>query len=170
MSTFWQHLGEPEYLHTLINPLPVCGLGVGVLGLCFGIYFRARVARLAGLFLIMVSAALVWPVCYYFGWHDVQTVWDQNQNAWSSREIRPGEAFVSLFFVVAALSALTIIMELKAPPVAVPLAMATLLPGIAAVVLGVYMIFTDCPIVPRDSQSLSLAPTVTTDHQEGSQY
>jgi hypothetical protein len=28
-----EHLSKPEYVHVLLNPLPVYGLGVGVLGL-----------------------------------------------------------------------------------------------------------------------------------------
>jgi hypothetical protein len=142
-----------EYLHTFLSALPIFGLAVGVIGLFFAIHFRARAARLAALALLMVSSALVWPVCYYIGWHDVEMVWNQEANRWLDEEIRPREEFAYLFFIVAALSALAIVTEWRRPrAAAVPLAVATLFPAIVAVVVGSYMIFTDCPIIERDSR------------------
>ena len=35
------HLSKPEYAHVLLNPLPVCGLTVGVLGLVIALLLRA---------------------------------------------------------------------------------------------------------------------------------
>ena len=158
-------LGAVEYLHRFLSALPICGLAAGVIGLFFAIHFRARTARLGALALLMVSSALVWPVCYYIGWHDVEMVWNQEANRWLEEEIRPKEEFASFFFVVAVLSALSIFAELRTTPAAIPLAVATLLPAIVAVGFGAYMIFTDCPITPRDSRRLSVAPTGATDHQ-----
>ena len=142
-----------EYLHTFLTALPIFGLAVGVIGLSFALHFQARVARLATLALVMVSSALVWPVCYYIGWHDVEMVWNQEANRWLDEEIRPREEFASLFFIVAALSALAIVTEWRRPrAAAVPLAVATLFPAIVAVAVGSYMVFTDCPIIERDSR------------------
>ncbi|HZS18779.1 MAG TPA: hypothetical protein VFA51_12700 [Candidatus Udaeobacter sp.] len=164
-------LGAVEYLHTFLSALPICGLAVGVIGLFFAIYFRDRTGRLVALALLMVSSALVWPVCYYIGRHDVEMVWNQEANRWFQEEIRPREEFAALFFIVAALSAVAIVTEWKRPrAAAVPLAVATLFPAIVAVVVGSYMVFTDCPIIPRNSQTLSVAPTGQTDHQREPQY
>jgi hypothetical protein len=131
----------------------MCGLAVGVIGLFFAIHFRDRTARLVALALLMVSSGLVWPACYYIGWHDVEMVWNQEANRWLEEEIRPREEFASLFFIVTALSTLAIITEWRRPrAAAVPLAVATLFPAIVAVVVGTYMIFTDCPIIEGDSR------------------
>jgi hypothetical membrane protein len=148
-----------EYLHTFLSALPIFGLAVGVIGLFFAIRFRVRAARLAALALLVVSSALVWPVCYYLGWHDVEMVWNQEANRWFHEEIRPREEFASLFFIVAALSALAIVTEWRRPrAAAVPLAVATLLPAIVAVLVGSYMILTDCPIIGRDSRPPTTLP------------
>lgn len=152
-----------ESFHTFLSALPIFGLGVGVIWLFFAIHFRAGPARLAALALLMVSSALVWPVCYYIGWHDVEMVWNQEANRWLNQEIRPREEFAYLFFVVAVLSALSIIAEVRTPLAAVPLAMATLLPAIAALGLGAYMVFTDCPIIERDSRVQSAHQAAATD-------
>jgi len=34
------HLSKPEYVHVLLNPLPVYGLGAGVLGLVIALLLR----------------------------------------------------------------------------------------------------------------------------------
>ena len=36
----------PEYVHVLLNPLPVYGLGMGVLALCAGLLARSRQVQL----------------------------------------------------------------------------------------------------------------------------
>lgn len=142
-----------EYLHRFLSAVPICSLAVGVNGLFFGIHFRHRTPRLVALALLMVSSALVWPVCYYIGWHDVGMVWNHEANRWLEEEIRPREEFASLFFIVAALSALAIVTEWRGPhAAAVPLTVATLFPAIVAVIVGTYMIFTDCPVIECDSR------------------
>ena len=40
-------LEQPEYIHVLINPLPVYGLAMGLVGLIIGLALRSREARAA---------------------------------------------------------------------------------------------------------------------------
>jgi len=37
-----EHLSKPEYVHVLLNPLPVYGLAVGVLGLIIALLSKTR--------------------------------------------------------------------------------------------------------------------------------
>jgi hypothetical protein len=141
-----------EYQHAFVSALPIFSLAIGVIALAFAIHFGNRQARVAALVVIGLSAALVWPVCYYLGWHDVTMVWQQEENRWVSRETRPTEEFAYLFFVVAALSALTIFAELTTFRAGVNLAVATLLPGTLAVALGGYMLISTCRPLDRHSQ------------------
>ena len=60
-----EHLSKPEYVHVLLNPLPVYGLAVGVLGVIIALLSKTRAARVTALALVMVSAASAWPVYYY---------------------------------------------------------------------------------------------------------
>ena len=80
------------------------------------------------------------------------------------QQVRPPEAFASIFCVVAALAAITIITELRLPRAAVPLAVATLIPAIAAVGLGAYIAFTDCRpgnrTVQKEASSQRITQTV----------
>lgn len=59
------HLSKPEYVHVLLNPLPVYGLTMGVLGLIIALLSKTRAARVTALALVVVSATSAWPVYYY---------------------------------------------------------------------------------------------------------
>ena len=59
------HLSKPECVHVLLNPLPVYGLTVGVLGLVIALLLRTRATRVTAFALVMLSAASAWPVYQY---------------------------------------------------------------------------------------------------------
>jgi hypothetical protein len=59
-------LRQPEYIHVLINPLPVYGLAMGLLGLIIAFFLRSRSAQVATLVIVLICAASAWPV-YEFG-------------------------------------------------------------------------------------------------------
>ena len=52
LEGFLKGLEQPEYLHVLINPLPVYGLAMGVIGLIIGLVLRSREARTGAFALI----------------------------------------------------------------------------------------------------------------------
>jgi hypothetical protein len=52
-----EHLGKPEYIHVLLNPLPVYALAVGGLGLIITLRLRTKAARITAFALVMPSAA-----------------------------------------------------------------------------------------------------------------
>jgi hypothetical protein len=60
-----EHLSKPEYVHVLLNPLPVYGLAVGVLGVMIALFLKTKAARVTALALVLLSAASAWPVYYY---------------------------------------------------------------------------------------------------------
>ncbi|MDQ6913715.1 MAG: hypothetical protein M3128_12660 [Verrucomicrobiota bacterium] len=60
-----EHLRNPEYVHVLLNPLPVYGLGLGLFGLIIALISRARAARVTALAIVFVSTISVWPVFHY---------------------------------------------------------------------------------------------------------
>lgn len=58
-------LREPEYVHVLLNPIPVYGLGFGILaGLVTG-WKGSRSARGLSLLLILLAALSAWPVAHF---------------------------------------------------------------------------------------------------------
>src|SRR6266487_2162781 len=56
---------KPEYVHVLLNPLPVYGLGIGLVILAIGLFRRNRTARRTGLIVSALCAASAWPVLLF---------------------------------------------------------------------------------------------------------
>jgi hypothetical protein len=137
------HLSKPEYVHVLLNPLPVYGLGVGALGLIIALSLRTRAARVTALALVMVSAASAWPVYYYgeAGYDRVKTMVDDAGDRWLDEHMRRGEQLIYIFYVVAALAAMGIAADFAAPKAAVPIAIATLILALVSLGLGGYIAY-----------------------------
>jgi putative copper export protein len=138
-----EQLSKPEYVHVLLNPLPVYGLAVGVLGLIIALLLRSRSARVTTLALVMLSAASAWPVYYYgeAGYDRVKAMVDEAGDKWLEEHMRRGEQLIYVFYIVAALSAVGIIAEFAVPKAAVAIAIATLILAVANLGVGGYIAY-----------------------------
>ena len=129
-------LRQPEYIHVLLNPLPVYGLLVGWVGLVIGLALRSRRAQIATLTLVLLSSISAWPV-YEFGqqgYDRVLSMTDEAGEAWLDEHMHRAEDLIWVFYVLAALSALAIAAPIKWPKSSMPLAVAVIL--LSAVTLG----------------------------------
>src|ERR1700736_1456164 len=160
------HLSKPEYVHVLLNPLPVYGLAVGVLGLIIALLSRTRAARVTALALVMVSAASAWPVYYYgeAGYDRVKSMVDEDGDKWLDEHMRRGEQLIYVFYVVAGLSAVAIAAEFKSPRSAVPLAIATLILGIGNLGVGGYIAYAGGHVRHREFRFESAPESQAQEH------
>jgi glucan phosphoethanolaminetransferase (alkaline phosphatase superfamily) len=129
-------LRQPEYIHVLLNPLPVYGLLVGWVGLVIGLALRSRRAQIATLSLVLLSSISAWPV-YEFGqqgYDRVLSMTDEAGEAWLDEHMHRAEKLIWVFYALAALSALAIAAPIKWPKSSMPLAVAVIL--LSAVTLG----------------------------------
>lgn len=140
-NILWEHLGDPEYLHVLLNPLPIYGLSMGVLALVIALISRSRSARLAALAIVFVSAISAWPVYHYgqAGYDRVLSMSDDQGSKWLEEHMRRAEKLISVFYVVAGLAAVTAAAEWKLRRAAVPLAIVTTLLASANLGVGGYI-------------------------------
>ena len=132
------HLKNPDYMHTLLNPLPVYGLSMGVLALCIGLLFRNRTATVAALVLIFVSGFAAWPV-YYFGeeaYDRVKAMSDPIGAQWLDEHMARAEKLIYIFYVLAGGALAGILAPLKWPRTAFPLAVGVLVLGALNLGLG----------------------------------
>jgi hypothetical protein len=136
-----EHLSNPEYLHTLLNPVPVYGLALGVLALIIALVTRSPAARVTALAIVFVSGLSAWPVYHYgeAGYDRVLAMADNDGRKWLDEHQRRGEQLIYVFYVLAALSAAAIAAERLAPRAAVPLVLATAVVSIAALSIGGYV-------------------------------
>ena len=136
-----EHFSNPEYLHVLLNPLPVYGLAVGVFGLVIALLSRTRAARVVALSIVFVSTFSAWPV-YHYGeeaYDRVLSMADNDGRKWLEEHQRRGEQLIYAFYLVAALAAMGFLAEKFAPRAAVPLALATVLLAGASLGVGGYI-------------------------------
>ncbi len=53
LEAFLKGLQQPEYVHVLLNPLPVYGVALGLAALTIALTLRSRRARICSLMLIL---------------------------------------------------------------------------------------------------------------------
>ncbi len=135
------HLSNPEYVHVLLNPLPVYGLAVGILGLIVALCSKTRGGRVVALAIVFVSAISAWPVYEYGekGYDRVLSMADSDGGKWLNEHMERAEKLIYAFYVLAALAAGALVAERFTPRAAVPLTMATLLLAIGTLAVGGYI-------------------------------
>jgi hypothetical protein len=136
-------LRQPEYIHVLLNPLPVYGLLVGWVGLVIGLALRSRRAQIATLTLVLLSSISAWPV-YEFGeqgYDRVLSMTDEDGEAWLDEHMHRAEDLIWVFYVLAALSAFAIAAPIKWPKSSVPLAVGVILLGAVTLGSGAYIAY-----------------------------
>jgi len=136
-------LRQPEYIHVLLNPLPVYGLLVGWVGLVIGLALRSRRAQIATLTLVLLSSISAWPV-YEFGqqgYDRVLSMTDEAGEAWLDEHVHRAESLIWVFYALAALSAFAIAAPIKWPKSSVPLAVAVILLGAVTLGSGAYIAY-----------------------------
>jgi hypothetical protein len=143
MNTVWQHLSDPEYLHILINPMPVYGLAIGVLALALALLLRNQRVTLAALVLVFVSALSAWPT-YHYGeaaYDRVKAMSDPAGEQWLDEHMARGEKMIWLFYVLAGVAAIGVGAVLKWPRTSFSITLGTLVLGGATLGTGGYIAY-----------------------------
>ena len=138
---FLRGLRQPEYVHVLLNPLPVYGLFVSWIALIAALISKSRRARVVTLILIFVTSISAWPV-YEFGeqgYDRVLTMTDDDGHAWLDEHQTRGEKLIYVFYALAILSAAAIVVPLRWSKSSVPLALVVVLLGAVALGSGYYI-------------------------------
>ena len=101
------HLKQPEYVHVLINHMPVFGLLIGAVALFIAILLRSRPARVTALAVVCLSAASAWPVYHYgeAGYDRIKSMSDSAGEQWLDEHQRRAEEFILLYYMLAVLAA-----------------------------------------------------------------
>jgi len=154
-------LRQPEYIHVLINPLPIYGLALGLIGLIIAVLLRSRPAKIATLTIVLISAASAWPV-YEFGeqgYDRVLTMTDDDGRAWLAAHKDRAEDLIWFFYALAILSAVAIAVPIKWPKSSVALALAVLLCGAGCLGVGGYIAYAGGRIRHREFRNERPPPT-----------
>ena len=145
-------LRQPEYIHVLINPLPVYGLAMGLLGLIIAFFLRSRSAQVATLIIVLICAASAWPV-YVFGKQAKDRVLSMENevgDAWLEEHEDRAEDLIWLFYALAVVSATALVAPRKWPRSAGPLVIAVILLGVTTLGAGGYIAYAGGKIRHRE--------------------
>jgi hypothetical protein len=138
MNDFFQTLKQPEYVHVLLNPLPVYGTAMGALALIVGLLLRSRTAQGVALLVILVGTLSVWPVEHFGegGYDRVHSMSNTAGQRWLIEHVRRADAVVWIFYVTAILAAIGIVALWKFPKIGTWLSVLSLVGALACLVAG----------------------------------
>lgn len=155
METISRALQQPEYLHVLLNPLPVYGLAVAFLGLIAAMCLRTRGGELTALVLVFLCAASAWPVAHYgeAAKDRILVSADADGQAWLKAHERRAEDLIYVFYALALVSAAAIFAPKKWPKTTRPLVILTLLLAVASLAAGGYIASAGGKIRHREFRS-----------------
>ena len=154
---------SPEYLHVLLNPIPIYGLAMGFIALVIAFALRSRAARVVALILICLSSAAAWPV-YHYGekaYDNVMTITDDEGTNWMDEHKRRAESLIVSFYALAALAFAALIVSPKWPRFEVALSAMTLVFAVAVLGVGGWIAFAGGRIRHAEFRSGKLPVTET---------
>jgi hypothetical protein len=142
-SEFLRGLHQPEYVHVLLNPLPIYGLAMGLLTLVMALVFRDRRTQAVALALIVMTAAAAWPVAHYgsAGYDRVYSMSDASAQKWLNWHAHLADRIVWAHYAAAALATATLAGLWKFPRWHRPALILTLVATLAALSLGGFLAF-----------------------------
>ncbi len=152
METILRDLRQPEYLHVLLNPIPVYGLAIALFGLIAATYLRSRGGQLTALVLIFACALSVWAVVRQgdLAYNPVLSMADEDGQAWLKAHTHRADNLILLYYALAALSAAAIFVPKKWPRTARSLVFATMTLAFVSLGAGTYIAYAGGKIRHRE--------------------
>lgn len=138
MNYFLQTLKQPEYIHALLNPLPVYATAMGVLGLLIALLLRSRAAQGVASGIVLIGCLSIWPVMEYGdrAADRVKAMSNADGQKWLHEHDERADAAPWVFYPTGVLAVAAIIALWKFPKAARWLTLLALLGAMAAVGVG----------------------------------
>lgn len=156
IQSLLRDLQQPEYVHVLINPLPVYGLAIALLGLIAALYLGSRSGRTVALVLVFAAASSAWPVAQYGdeAYDRVLAMADEDGQAWLKAHENRADQLIYFFYALALVSAAAIFVPKKWPRTALPLTVLTLVLAVASLGAGGYIAYAGGKIRHREFRNI----------------
>jgi signal transduction histidine kinase len=138
LQQIFKHLHQPEYVHVLINPLPVYATIMAVTALVLSTLWLHKHAQVVSLILVVIACASVWPVVYYgqAAYDNVYAMSDMAAQQWLDLHMKRAEQFQYLFYATALVAMAAIVAAWKWPRVLKHLCWAVLAMSVASISVG----------------------------------
>ncbi len=130
-----QHLKQPEYLHVLINPLPVYASIAAITALFISTLWLQKHAQLVSLILVVIACVSVWPVVHYgqAAYESIYAMSDPAARQWLDLHMQRAEQFQYLFYASALVALAGIVAVWQWPRALKPLCWTTLAMTLASI-------------------------------------
>ena len=160
LASLSRDLAQPEYIHTLINPLPVYGLALGIIGLIIALALRSRPAQVTTLLLIFLCAASAWPAAHFGeeGYDRILSVADSTGGTWLKVHEHRADQLIWFFYLLALLALVAIFVPKKWPRSAMALTLTVLLFSFVVLGMGGYIAYAGGRILHREFRNESPPP------------
>ena len=132
-------LKKPEYIHVVLNHLPIYGTIVGALAL--SLVLRSRAAQITALILRLIAGASAYPV-FITGQRAYKTIRGQTDDAgaaWLDEHMDRAEKTIGVFYFLAALALAGLLIPIKWPKIGLPLTAVTLAVAVICAGIAIYI-------------------------------
>lgn len=128
LSSFFSQLQQPEYVHVLLNPIPVYGMAFAALLLLGGWIRKDSGVQTAALIAIAVVAALTWAAAEFGeeAYDRVLSMSSGDAQLWLKAHAARADKGVFVFYGTGILAVAALVARFKKKPVARPLVLVTL--------------------------------------------
>ena len=159
----------PEYVHVLLNPMPVYGLGIGVLALAAALFARSKAAQVTALSIVILASASAWPVAHFgqSAYEAVRGKADEPGQQWLDVHMERAEKLIYVFYATALLGIAALASQKKFPKAATPLTVATLMAGFVSLGVGGWMSKAGGQIRHPEFRAESAPSTDASSHEHG---
>ncbi|HEY5753676.1 MAG TPA: hypothetical protein VIT21_11040 [Chthoniobacterales bacterium] len=141
MDDILKSLQQPEYLHAILNHLPIVGLLIGLAVLLIALFQRSRATAIAAYIIILVTALSAYPV-FELGEKAedrVEGLLDDDGRAWLHEHEERAEKTIFLFYLTAGFAFAGLALPMKTSKAIASMAVATLVCGTIALSFGVWI-------------------------------
>jgi hypothetical protein len=162
MSAFFNALErQPEYVHTLLNPVPIYGLALGLVALGVGLFLGKRSAQIPPLVILFIAAASAWPVAHFGdeAYDRVLSMSDEAGGAWLAAHAHRADILVWFYYALAFIVALALFLPPKFPRTRISLTILTLLLGLVCLGGGGYVAYAGGKVRHREFRNEPPPPT-----------
>jgi len=161
-------LKKPEYIHVFLNHLPIYGTILGAFALVISLLLRSRAAQITALVLTLIAGASSYPV-FVTGQRAYKAIRSTSDDAgadWLDEHMDRAEKTIGAFYFMAALALAGLLLPIKWPKSAVPLAALTLVVAILCSGIAVYIAQAGGRVRHAEFRpSETPTPASETDHQ-----
>jgi hypothetical protein len=131
-----EDLKRPEYVHVLLNPIPLYGLVLATLALAIALAIRSRQAQTVALILVIVGCGAAFPVIEFGerAYDRVYAMSNPDGQQWLDTHMFRAERCEFVFYVTGAFALATLVAFWKFQKAATPLLIAVLILTLISVV------------------------------------